>query len=86
MVHRGVGYLLYVITKIEVVNGWWRYCSSKMVVVICTGIWLVVWGWTLRYIENLYKSGRLMAFLNYFQKKVKVDESFLSSEREIMFS
>ena len=83
LTHRIAGCSLYVITKVEIMNGWWIYKKSKTLVLGIMMGWFTLLLLAATMMEYLYRSGKLQKALDCFGFR-RNDMSKFSSVRETL--
>lgn len=66
LLHKITGYLLYIVTKVEVVNGWWVYKKERVVVMGVMGVWCTVLFLGYAGLEKVYRAGKMRGVLGWF--------------------
>ena len=74
-VHKLVGYSLSLITKVEVLNGWWIYHQSKSVVIAIVVVWFTFLFVFRMALEEVYRSGRLSSLVKCFSSPKRISGS-----------
>lgn len=64
--HRLIGYTLFVLTKVQIILGWWVYGASPKLVTSLLVFWFVTLIVARAFLTDLYNKGKLQKFIRFF--------------------